>query len=81
YNVEDAKKALKMDDEVDKTKVNTLHTMMDMVSKDPTLTGGAVTIILIAKNLERIADHLTNIAEESLYISSGLDIRHRNIEI
>lgn len=80
-DMESAKKVLKMDTEVDNLKLNVLHDMMNEVSKNPRFVQEAVTIILIAKNLERIADHLTNIAEETLYIASGLDIRHHNIQI
>ena len=31
---------------------------------------------MIAKNLERIADHCTNIAEDVIYVQSGRIIRH-----
>jgi len=33
---------------------------------------------MIAKNLERIADHCTNIAENVIYVASGKIIRHRH---
>jgi phosphate transport system protein len=35
-----------------------------------------LSTIMIAKNLERIADHCTNIAENVVYVSSGRIIRH-----
>ncbi len=80
-DMEVAKKVLKTDTQIDNLKLKVLQDMMKEVSKNPVITEDAVTIILIAKNLERIADHLTNIAEETLYIASGLDVRHHALEL
>ena len=35
-----------------------------------------LAFIMIAKNLERMADHATNIAEEVIYLATGNDVRH-----
>ena len=37
---------------------------------------GAVALMFIAQNLERIADHATNIAEDVLFLVKGIDVRH-----
>ena len=36
----------------------------------------AVDLMFIAHNLERIADHATNIAEDALFLIKGIDVRH-----
>ena len=37
----------------------------------------AINLILVARNLERIADHATNIGEDVIYIVKGKIIKHR----
>ncbi|MGA2114578.1 MAG: PhoU domain-containing protein [Bryobacteraceae bacterium] len=37
----------------------------------------SVALMFIAQNLERIADHATNIAEDVLFMVKGIDVRHR----
>ena len=42
----------------------------------PTAVERSLSLILIARNLERIGDHSTNIAEEVIYWIQGRDVRH-----
>ena len=44
---------------------------------DPLGSRAALSLILISRNLERVGDHATNIAEEVVYLVRGRDIRHR----
>ena len=39
----------------------------------------AFDLIFVAHNLERIADHATNIAEDVLFLIKGVDVRHHNV--
>ena len=41
------------------------------------LTGACVDLMFVAKNLERIGDHATNIAEMVVFLAEGKDVRHR----
>ena len=40
----------------------------------------AFDLILVAKNLERVADHATNLAEDVIYMVAGRDVRHHALD-
>jgi phosphate transport system protein len=46
-----------------------------MVEKPETISR-AIELMFISKSLERIADHATNIAEETIFLNKGKDVRH-----
>ena len=45
---------------------------------DPSLVRPGLMYLFIARNLERIADHATNIAEDVIFLVKGIDVRHHN---
>ncbi len=47
------------------------------MKQDPSYIERALDYILIARRLERIADHATNIAEDVIFMVKGVDVRHR----
>jgi phosphate transport system protein len=71
-----AHKVILMDDEIDKLKNSAFDLMSDFIKANPEQVKPALNIILIARNLERLADHATNIAEDVIYAYTGKDIRH-----
>jgi phosphate transport system protein len=48
----------------------------DYMSKDPTTAPRAVALLLVARHLERICDHATNIAENVIYLVKAEQVRH-----
>jgi phosphate transport system protein len=44
--------------------------------EDPQVVSRALQLLLVARNVERIADHATNISEDVIYYVEGRDIRH-----
>jgi len=44
--------------------------------QEPEITDQALDVLLISRNLERVADHATNIAEDVIFWVKGADIRH-----
>ena len=64
------------DDAVDELYGRTLRDMMDVHDEAPRRDPEAIRVIKVAKYLERVADHATNIAEEVIFMVRGEDVRH-----
>jgi phosphate transport system protein len=64
------------DDEVDQLYRRLFTELVDLMRSDNTSVPRALHLLLVARNLERIADHATNIAEDVVYYVEGRDIRH-----
>ena len=71
-----AKEVCKRDDEVDQLNVQIFRELLTYMLQDPSSVQRAVDLILVAKNLERIADHSTNIAEDVIYIVEAKVVKH-----
>jgi phosphate transport system protein len=71
-----ARTVLLSDDAVDKLKDTTYRELIMFMETDPSTIARAVDLMFVAHNLERIADHATNIAEDVLYLAQGIDVRH-----
>jgi phosphate transport system protein len=70
---------IKRDDEVDNLTVQVFNELLFYMIQDPHTISRAVKLTYIAKYLERIADHATNIAEMVIYMVEGKIIRHMEI--
>ena len=68
------------DDEVDDLTVTNFNELLALMLKDPRIIPLAVKRTYVAKYLERIADHTTNIAEMTIYMCKGKIIRHTTME-
>ena len=73
-----AKEVLAADDEVDKLTKHMLKKTINMIEKDHSRAKDYFSVRSISKNLERIADSATNIAEDVVYLCSGEIIRHQS---
>ena len=79
FNLSDtelARQVLRSDDVVDALYHQIVQDMLAEMGADGLKAGTDLSNIMIAKNLERIADHCTNIAEDVIYVRSGRIIRH-----
>jgi phosphate transport system protein len=71
-----ARHVLRGDDVVDALYHQIVQDMLAQVEADGHKAAAILAYIMIAKNLERIADHCTNIAEDVIYVHTGRIIRH-----
>jgi phosphate transport system protein len=71
-----SEKVLMQDDEVDTGKHETFKALVVLMKQNPENVEAAVDLMLVSRNLERLGDHATNIAEGVIFASSGKDIRH-----
>jgi len=71
-----AETVLQMDNIVDRMKDEAYVVLVQKMIHEPHTTRAALNVLLIARNLERIADHATNIAEDVIFWVRGADVRH-----
>ena len=78
-NVLLAEKTIEYEDQVDAFRDQIFRTLLTYMMADPGTIQRALSLILLSRNLERIGDHATNIAEEVIYLVQGRDIRHPSL--
>jgi phosphate transport system protein len=71
-----ARGVIPRDSEVDTLNKEFHRELTSYMAKDPGSIPSCLSLMVIAKSLERIADHATNVAEEVVYLCEGNDIRH-----
>lgn len=64
---------------VDKVYQSALRSLATFMIEDPRNIGSVLNIVWIARSLERVGDHATNIAEYVIYLVQGVDVRHPGI--
>ncbi len=66
-----------MDDEIDRMNRRAHHDLLELIQDKPEYTHQALIGILVSRNLERIADHASNIATDVIFWIRGADVRHQ----
>jgi len=75
-----AREVLGRDDEVDGLKDTIFRVLLTYMMAHPGTIERALSLILVSRNLERIADHATNIAEDVIFLVEARDVRHHHEE-
>ena len=75
-DVELARSVLVRDDRIDLLRDEIFRGLLAYMTSDPSLVRPTFGLLLVAKNLERVGDHATNIAEDVIFMVAGRDVRH-----
>lgn len=75
-NVDLARKVLQSDDMIDDYNDRLFSDMAALMEKEPSAVRRALYLLMIGRNLERIADLANNIAEDTIYLKQGKEVRH-----
>lgn len=67
------------DDRVDELHENVFRIVLTHMMEDPRKIGAGIDVILVSRNLERIADLATNVAEDVVFMVEGESIKHRGL--
>jgi phosphate transport system protein len=71
-----AEQVLGRDDSVDELYGHIVQVLTEYMTQHPQQVAEAIRVIQVAKYLERVADHATNVAEEAIFVVRGEDVRH-----
>jgi phosphate transport system protein len=71
-----AKRVIENDRYIDDVCEQMLRELLTYMLEDPTTVSRALRLIFVARNLERIGDHASNIAEMVIFLVEGQDVRH-----
>jgi phosphate transport system protein len=71
-----AESVLKLDDQVDDMNRDAFRSLGTLIKDKPELAPQALNALIISRNLERVGDHATNIAEDVIFWVRGADVRH-----
>ena len=71
-----AQSVLQRDDQVDRLRDQLFRELLTYMMENSSVVFSAFELVMVAKNLERIGDHATNIAEDVIYFVAGRDVRH-----
>jgi phosphate transport system protein len=67
---------LALDDQVDAMNDAAFYSLSTLITEKPELTPQSLNALIISRNLERVGDHATNIAEDVIFWVRGADVRH-----
>lgn len=79
-DAERALEVLKQDDAIDREFEGLLRKLITYMMEDPRTISSSIDLVFVAKAIERIGDHAKNLAEATIYVVKGTDVRHHTVE-
>ena len=79
-DTERALEVLKQDDAIDQEFDGLLRKLITYMMEDPRTISSSIDLVFVAKAIERIGDHAKNLAEATIYVVKGTDVRHHTLE-
>lgn len=79
-DAEIAQDVLLLDDQVDDVNRDAFRLLGNLIKENPDRASQALNALMISRNLERVGDHATNIAEDVIFWVRGSDVRHHSME-
>ena len=76
-----AQSVLMLDDQVDEMNDAAFYALSTLIKEKPELTPQSLNALIVARNLERVGDHATNIAEDVIFWVRGKDVRHHGAAV
>ena len=67
---------IKADDQIDHEYDGFLRKLITYMMEDPRTISPSLNLLFLAKSIERVGDHAKNIAESTIYVAKGADVRH-----
>ena len=75
-----ALEVLKHDDEIDQEFDGLMRKLITFMMEDPRTISSCIDLVFVAKAIERVGDHAKNLAEVTIYVVKGADVRHQGVE-
>jgi phosphate transport system protein len=79
-DAERALDVLKHDDAIDQEFDGLLRKLITYMMEDPRTISASIDLVFVAKAIERVGDHAKNLAEATIYVVKGTDVRHHTLE-
>ena len=79
-DVDAAVSIIRDDDEIDREFDGFVRKLITYMMEDPRTISSSIDLVFVAKAIERIGDHAKNLAEATIYVVKGTDVRHHTLE-